>query len=321
MRKLSSFVFSVLLASSAAHAFEGQRTFMPPNDLDLAEVTAGGITEAQFNGVIDKAIRIYGPIFSHFGATLKVNRLWSDATVNASAEQPTATSWVVNMYGGLARRAEVTEDGFAMVLCHEMGHHLGGFPYVQDWAANEGQSDMHATGACASKLFGTNVDLSAVANEELPADLKAKCDASHPQGERDICYRAIVAGKSLADLLAALGGTAANYGTPDRSVVTRTNNAHPAAQCRLDSYIAGAICGASKWDYNLIPGKSFPNRNSLDAQNEAYAHSCAEGDGARPKCWFAPVGTTPDPGGECPIQDPVICELLCQLDPTQPWCH
>ena len=28
------------------------------------------------------------------------------------------------MYGGLARRAEVTEDGFAMVLCHELGHHV-----------------------------------------------------------------------------------------------------------------------------------------------------------------------------------------------------
>jgi hypothetical protein len=151
--------------------------------------------------------------------------------------------------------------------------------------------------------------------------MRAKCDAAHESdADRDICYRAMVAGKSLADLLGALGGQTVSFDTPDTSVVSRTNNDHPAAQCRLDTYVAGAICGSDRWDYNLIPGKEMAQHNSLEAQQEAYDHSCAEGEGARPRCWFAELTTNPDPAGECPLGDPAICDLLCQFDPTQPWC-
>jgi hypothetical protein len=320
MRKIRMIVSSALLVSSAAFAFEGQRTFMPPNKLHLEAQDGAGISEAQFNAVIDRAEAIYKPLFTKFGATLSIDRRWSDETVNASADQA-GNTWRVNMYGGLARRGEVTEDGFAMVLCHEIGHHIGGYPYVQDWAANEGQSDIHATGACAAKMFAVNEELSFAAQENLPEEMKAKCDAHHADATgRDICYRSMVAGKSLADLLAALGNTKANFETPDTTVVSKTNNSHPAAQCRLDTYVAGALCGASKWDYNLIPGKSFPKRNSMDAQKEAYDHSCETGEGARPKCWFAALTTDPAPGGDCPLGDEALCTLICQIDPSQPWC-
>lgn len=322
MKRSMPVIFACLLASTAASAFEGQRTFMPANNLHLEELD-GGITEAQFNSVMDRTMAVYGPIISGHGATLTFNRAWADNTVNASAEQPSPTSWRVNMYGGLARRPEVTEDGFAMVVCHELGHHIGGFPFVQDWAANEGQSDMHATGACAAKIFATNLELAANAIASIPDEMKAKCDANHAtDAAQEICYRALAAGKSLADLLGALGNTGpVNFNTPDTTVVSKTNNSHPKAQCRLDSYVAGAMCGTSNWDFAVIPGKDFPSRNSIDAQNDAFAHSCVAGDGARPKCWFAELSTNPDPGGECPIQDPAICDLLCQIDPSQPWCN
>lgn len=313
---------SLLFVSSAALAANAPRSFMPANELWMQDnFLAGGLTEAQFNAVIDKAEAVYGPIFQHFGAKLTVNRLWSDATVNASAEQVSATDWQVNMYGGLARRAEVTEDGFMMVVCHELGHHLGGYPYVEDWAADEGQADMHATGACATKLFNTNIEMSMKALTDIPANMKQKCDDAHADAaDRDTCYRAVVSGKSLADLLAALNNGTVNYDTPDTSTVTRTNHAHPAAQCRLDTYVASALCGAATWDYDLIPGKEQAQHNSMASQAEAYSHSCKEGVGARPKCWFAELTTDPDPAGECPFGDQAICDLLCQLDPTQPWC-
>lgn len=319
LNKIFVLLASLALSSSALAA----QTFMPTNKLNLKDnlEAAGGITEAQFNAVIDRALEHYAPIFEQFGATLTVERLWSDSTVNASAEQPTASLWRVNMYGGLARRPEVTEDGFAMVLCHEIGHHLGGYPFVQAWAADEGQSDLYATGACAFKIFQANFSLSQKAVSALPDTLKSKCDANHAADvDRDICYRAIVAGKSLADLLGALGGTSVGYETPDASTVSRTNHAHPAAQCRFDTYAAGAYCGASKWDHALIPGKEMDDHNSVEAQTEAYDHSCESGDGARPRCWFAPVdGDGPAPA-ECPIADPAMCDLLCKFDPSQPWC-
>jgi hypothetical protein len=307
----------MFMLGQSAVAFEGEKTFMPPNNLHL-EKAVGGLTEAQFNEVIDRATEVYGPIFSQFGATLEFSRLWSDNTVNASADQPSSTRWRVTMYGGLARRPEVTEDGFAMVICHEFGHHLAGFPFVQSWAANEGQSDYFATGACAFRLFNANPELVAKARDELPADMKAKCDDAHPAQDRDVCYRALLAGKSLGDLLAG-GPDKVAFNTPDTSTVSRTNNQHPAAQCRLDTYVSGALCGPSKWNYGLIPGKGMANRNSVDAQNEAFAHSCTTGAQARPACWFAALGSDPAPS-ECPFGNQAMCDLYCQLDPSQPWC-
>src|SRR5436190_24325097 len=107
MRKLVPLIFSVLAASTAANAFTGTKTFMPPNNLHEEEL-AGGLTEAQFNGVIDRVVASYGSIVQSFGATLTVDRRWTDNTVNASADQPSPTTWQVHMYGGLARRPEVT---------------------------------------------------------------------------------------------------------------------------------------------------------------------------------------------------------------------
>src|SRR6478609_9034269 len=66
-----------------------------------------------------------------------------------------STTYRVHMYGGLARRPEVTPDGFTLVVCHEVGHHFGGYPFVRDayWAANDGQADYFSTLACARRLW------------------------------------------------------------------------------------------------------------------------------------------------------------------------
>ena len=274
-----------LLFSPCVSAHE---SFMPENDLNLVDSFdfSGGLNEAQFNAVIDRAEAVYKPIFSPFGGELTVERRWNDSTVNAYANQ-SGSAWEVHMYGGLARRREVTEDGFALTLGHEIGHHISGFPFVQDWAANEGQSDMYGSGAFAYKMFGVNLELAAKAEADIPPEMKTKCDGSYNGTyDREICYRVLAAGKSLGDLLAALEGRKVAFNTPDKRIARVTDNAHPKAQCRLDTYVASALCGNKKWDYGLIPGKSL-DHESVEAQNEAYAHSCPEGVGSRPKCWFA----------------------------------
>lgn len=306
MRRCVSLVSVLLLAlvGSAASAAPARRTFMPENDLGLEDAFfAGGITEAQFNAVVAAAERVYKPLIkANFGAKLVVEKRWSDSTVNAYADQ-SGTTWQVTMFGGLARRPEVTVDAFAMVLCHEIGHHIAGYPFVgsRDWAANEGQSDVFANGACAAKVLAASVGEAGElvgggdeAGEEaaaaIPERLRAACDAANDTAaKRAVCYRSIAAGKSLGDLLGALNGERVSYDTPDKHVVSRTDNEHPAAQCRLDTYVASALCGASRWTDTLIPGKRFSNRNSRDAQNEAFAHSCTTGAAARPRCWFASV--------------------------------
>lgn len=276
------------LCSGVANA-----SFLPPNNLHLQKQKGfGGITQAQFDKVISEIEAVFKPVVASHGAVLKVNRLWTNPTVNANASQ-SGNVWTVNMYGGLARRTEVTEDGFAMVLCHELGHHLGGFAFYQGdtWAANEGQSDYFSAQVCARKMWLGKSPLKLY--QAVDPAAKAKCDAAYLQDdERGFCYRASIAGQSLANLLAALeGNSSPKYSTPDKSVVRSTNDAHPRAQCRLDTYLAGAACTKS-FDLYFIPGKEFSNKNSKEAELQAYQYSCSQYEGfsigTRPKCWFAP---------------------------------
>ncbi len=286
----------LVLAASVAKA-----DFLPPNDLWKEDglLRAGGITQVEFNEVIAAAEAFYTPVMAQFGGKLKVNRLWSDTTVNASAQQ-TGSSWVVNMYGGLARRPEITKDGFALVLCHEIGHHLSGYPYSSSWAANEGASDYFATLACGRLLWSDEPELNATYRDAIEAIPAALCNkAWSKEADQNLCYRMTAGGKSLADLLSALGGTKASYSTPDNTVVKTTNNAHPAGQCRLDTYTAGAICNKA-WDVKVIPGKDLGSkRNAKEGELDAIKYTCNQSEGLsygyRPTCWFKPflAATTP----------------------------
>lgn len=281
-----------LLATASLLSVPAFATILPPNDLHLEDTLLdANLTEKEFNQVIDRAEKIYAPIIDEqHGAQLSINRLWDNSTVNASAQQ-WGSYWSVNMYGGLARRPEVSLDGFTLVLCHEIGHHLGGYPFSSSWAANEGQSDYFATLSCARLLWSEDVDLNASYRATVPVLPKQLCDSAWElEEDQNLCYRTMAAGKSLADLLAALKDDSVSFDEKDASRVRRTDNSHPAAQCRLDTYISGALCD-SVFDPNVIPAKRYGN--SADAERETARYTCTRYDayevGVRPRCWFKPL--------------------------------
>jgi len=271
-----------------------QASILPPNDLDREDnlEMIANMTEKDFNDIIESVVKYYREPAAQFKAKISVNALWNNSTVNASAQQM-ANTWVINMYGGLARRPEVTPDGFAMVVCHELGHHFGGFPFKgATWAANEGQADYFATQACARRIWGDQKSKNAQFRSQVGNYEKSKCDDTFSaQPDRDLCYRTAAAGLSLANLLSKLGNSGdPQFDTPDTSKVSRTNDNHPAAQCRLDTYFQGALCG-KPFDAMQIPAKKHPRgQGSLQAEQEAAKYSCTELDslenGLRPSCWF-----------------------------------
>lgn len=249
--------------------------FLPPNDMKIpvGDVNARGIDEAAFNRVLDRVEAYYKPVIAAKGAALVVNRLWENPTVNASAQQ-TGKTWAINMYGGLARHKAVTPDGFALVACHEIGHHIGGYPKIADWnkwATNEGGSDYFATLKCLRRV------LPPAAAESVDPLAKAACASAWSQAaDRRLCESGVMAGVSVSSLLAELGGAKQpSLATPDPSVVERTNDRHPAAQCRLDTYLAGAVCGRSADD-------------ELSDTQPISGACTADGPGTRPLCWFKP---------------------------------
>lgn len=281
-------------ALSIAASFTAFGSILPPNDLHLEDnlEMVANMTEEEFKDIIEGVISLYREPAAAQGATLKVNAMWTNSTVNASAQQM-GKNWIINMYGGLARRDEVTPDGFAMVVCHELGHHFAGFAFKgQSWAANEGQSDYFATHACARRVWGKQSDVNAKFRTSVGEFEKSKCDEAHTeQADKDLCYRTSAAGLSLATLLSKLGNSGEpKFDTPDAKTVVRTNDNHPAAQCRLDTYFQAALCN-KPFDAMLIPGKKASGgRNSLDAEKDSAKYTCTELDGksygTRPSCWF-----------------------------------
>jgi hypothetical protein len=288
MKKLShGLLLATLIATQPVLACskDGKDGFVPKNDLFIP-VDAKGIntiTEAEFNKVIDEVESVYAPIVSEYGGKLEVVRKWTDGTVNAYAEQE-GNIWKVSMFGGLARHKTITYDGMALVVCHEIGHHIGGVPRYagEDWASNEGQSDYFATTKCLRRVWQNEDNASTISGMNIPAVLKASCAKQwSSKVDQDICIRAGMAGDSVAKLFAALSWQPrpAKFDTPDSKQVTVTNDSHPATQCRLDTYFQGALCE-----------KSF---NEEIGQTDEVSGAChgktGQKIGLRPRCWFKPT--------------------------------
>lgn len=259
--------------------------FLPENNLNIPVglFAVGGITEKQFNDVLDRIEKIYKADVERAGDTLKINRLWNDGTVNASAQRSGNTQ-VLNMYGGLARHPATTIEGFALVVCHEYGHHNGGAPkmsgWTGSWATNEGGADYFATLKCLRRFFAEDDNEAILKDLDLDAVAMAGCEAQFPNRQDQLlCLRSSLAGQSVANLFQALRkeATAPNFGTPDKRQVSRTNDQHPETQCRLDTYFAGMVCVAkesetlSNTDYKA--GSCYSPRDAV---------------GFRPRCWFYP---------------------------------
>src|SRR5215204_6373873 len=68
--------------------------------------------------------------------------LWDVPIINAQA-WTLGGSRRVTVCGGLARYPGITACGFALMLAHETGHHLGGRPLDPDlrWPTWQGQAD------------------------------------------------------------------------------------------------------------------------------------------------------------------------------------
>lgn len=268
-------------------SIDGTEGFLPENNMYIpANIkSAGGVTEAEFNRVIDKAEGIYAPIFETYGAKLNVVRNWTDGTVNAYAQQLGKT-WRVSMFGGLARHSTITSDGFALVLCHEIGHHIGGAPKKSGWgggttwASNEGQADYFANLKCLRRIWQDEDNAAVVSKMNVPAAVTQACGEQWTwNNDFNICVRGAMAGYSVSRLFHdGTGRELPEVTTPDARVVTTTNHNHPDYQCRLDTYFQGSLCHV--------------DHNQDVSITDEFVGTCniATGDtvGNRPHCWFKP---------------------------------
>lgn len=262
--------------------------YLPKNDLHLQKsVVRSNVTEDQFNHVLAEVESKYSNVAMSHGLILQLNNQWHSDEVNAYAYQENNVLHV-DLHGGLARRSELDQDSFELVVCHELGHHFAGYAgnYV------EGQADYYSTHVCAREMWGSDISKNAKFRKKISSEIKQKCNEMYRiTGEQNLCYRTLTAAQKLGDLLSVLGGRGKpKFSTPDLSEVSHTSSSHPEAQCRLDTLLAGAQC-LQEFDLYRIP----------ETFSDAITYSCTRKGGftkgVRPKCWFKVPGENGDDDG------------------------
>lgn len=236
---------AVLFCSGVAQA----KNFMPENDLwrqDCLECESiSPVNQEVFNKIIDAGKKAYASNAKNNDESIVINALWTDSTVNANCSR-VGNKVTVNMYGGLARRQEMNAEGFALVLCHELGGHAyGGYPYVQFWnkMSAEGQSDYMATKECFAKIAALVPELKTT-HDSYNEFSQNKCSKVFGNSSKYYnCINGAEGALSLGSLLAVLNKEAIpKFETPDSTVVQETELSYPATtQCRLDTYWNGLL--------------------------------------------------------------------------------
>lgn len=282
--RILALIFVALNYPSFSFACTHGKGFLPENNLRIpVSDKNSGLTEARYHAVIDKVEKIYAPIVNSYGSFLKIDRKWESEVVNAGTYRDEGGKhWHINLYGGFARHPSITEDGYALVICHELGHHIGGAPKktingMRFWASTEGQSDYFATLKCLRKVFADEDNIEAIARAKIPDLVKEECQHFPKEWEQALCIRTSLAGLSVASVNAdSRKVSAPDFERTDPKVVDRTYDAHPVPQCRLDTYFQGSVCEVPS--YRTLS----QNDEKLNTCHEALSHT----KGLRPLCWY-----------------------------------
>ena len=268
----SLFLLSVMLFSFNSSA-KNCTLIQNNKGLSIPTMSSTGISKDQFENVLKEFTGIYSPIVSQYGYKLVMNDKWEAATINSDTFV-SGNSWIIDAYGGLARYMSMTPAGYMLVLCHEIGHHLGGYPRVSGWASNEGQSDYYSAMKCFSRTsysrsFKTRIN-----------SVGSECQLQHNGSAINVCINTANAGYVLANVLRDLANSpnSVSFDTPDRTQVEVTDDSHPNAQCRLDTYFAGSTCGVSK---DVPFSSNDPKPGACSKEN-------GDSVGVRPLCWYKP---------------------------------
>ena len=235
------YTFWLLLASQVLSATPAG--FVEDNNLSTFDslMLPSNIDEAQFQGLIQIAQNSYDTYIREGKLkALRIQGFWPDSTVNAYMN-PQLQINIVTIYGGLARRPELSLDGLGLVLCHEIGHAYGGQPDKRAplfKVSVEGQADYFGAMNCLARII-----------DHIPRNFEAATPPSiqklcaQGSGDSDRCERLLIAGQSVGELLAMIKAQPVpSYDTPDQTVVPSTLASYPKLiQCRLDTYLRGFL--------------------------------------------------------------------------------
>jgi len=233
------------------------------------------ISRHTYHTVLNVTENIYGKIFAQQKKHLQISRNWENDELRASAWHQEDRRGIIaelRIPGGIARHPLVNADAFTLIVCHEIGHHLAGEPKIWRYSV-EGQADYFGASECLRRILPKLPENYTLRHRMVPNIVTERCQQNYiTEQERTICIRTIMAGYRLAKFLAkkeALKEPHLNQA--EQHIVKQTNYRVPSPQCRLDTYIAAALCQVERQDkqnWLCVKGK-----HSLEM--------------IRPACWFS----------------------------------
>lgn len=245
----------------------------------FATAEADVIPTKRFIEIGEDLRKVYEPLARKENAEFKMIWKPNDRPVLNATGIKQNGAWEVTAYGGLMYHPLMTEEALRFILCHEIGHMIGGeptFPVAgpDGRTSNSGQPDYYAAAVCM-KLLLQNSNNST--ERRLDPVIYDKCGRNFKtQRERNLCARIANAGYEAMKFISTFyPGSHVSFSTPSTLIVSKMDWGHPDPQCRLDTAFAGALCQAT------------PTGNSVEEANAMNA-KCNVGESARPRCWFAP---------------------------------
>lgn len=174
----------------------------------------------------------------------------------------------------------LSEDGYAHILCHELGHIMGETPEdIQQKTkvlSPEAESDYFSSAVCLKKLFR---EYTVTEFKVIDPIVKTKCQLSYQLiSEQLLCERVAMSGVEFftefhhsLKRIRAISGNDKFYAIPDLSKEdTNFYTFYPSLQCRAETVANGAYCSTSEalWD------------------NQELDWHCQKSLGKRPSCWY-----------------------------------
>lgn len=201
------------------------------------------ISEAQFLSVPKEIVSLFQNEIIESGLTLSINPNWESNTVNAGANRSRKDNTaVLNLHGGFARINSMTVDTFAMTICHEVGHLIGGLPKVMPTKkySSEGQSDYFATKVCLKKYLKNKI-----VEVKIPKFHSNLCLGHFSKKEElNLCYKMmrVSIDQLTVDNFLAPREAYSDIEKLDLSKTFVTNfNDYPKVSCRYTTHIYGAL--------------------------------------------------------------------------------
>lgn len=255
-------------------------SMFPVNDIEISDKTNDIELESVYKSTGSLIIELFQDQAKRENGILKLNFDFNSSKVNAYADRDEDGIWKVTFLGGLLRHKKFTKNLFIGVLCHELGHHIGGDPkkLQNSWSSVEGQADYFAGNICLKKIHDQG-DIKVSLKQEGRDFIRKKCSTQFSTSKDvDDCIDSAIIFQEVAAFSHLLRNSRRGnkYTKPDirkrsKKIVSKTSEDHPDPQCRLDTFFEGALCNIS-----FEQGGNCPN------SEDKYV-------GARPSCWFKEV--------------------------------